>query len=102
VPTDREQRKNQTYGLMMIRKPGVPGMIHLLWPFIVAFTNGIFGQDQDIVEAEQRAFDAQGEDQNQEIFPVIQALRTLLIEKGVPINLDPPAPIKLADLTAPH
>jgi renierapurpurin 18,18'-hydroxylase len=100
VPTDREQRKNQTYGLMMIRKPGIPGVIHLLWPFIVAFTNGIFGQDQHIVEAEQKAFDEQGEDQNQEIFPAIQALRALLIEKGIPLELGQrvAAPVKLADL----
>ena len=92
-PTDRAQRKNQTYGLMMIRKPGIPGMIHLIWPIIVAFTNGIFGQDTHIVEAEQAAFDAQGEDRNQEIFPAIQALRALLIEKGVPLAFEPPAQV---------
>ena len=86
TPLDREQRRNQTYGLMMIRKPGIPGLMPLLWPFIVAFTNGIFGQDTHIVEAEQAAFDAQGEDRNQEIFPAIQALRALLIEKGVPLE----------------
>ena len=86
-PTDREQRKNQTYGLMMIKKPGIPGMIHVIWPFIVAFTNGIFTQDTQIVEAEQSAFDAQGEDRNQEIFPAIQALRALLIDKGVPLEV---------------
>lgn len=83
IPVDAEQRVNQTYGLMMIRKPGIPGAIHLLWPFIIWFTEGIFGQDQDIVEAEQAAFDAQGEDQNQEIFPIIQKLRALLVDKGV-------------------
>ena len=62
-----------------------------MWPFIVAFTNGIFGQDTKIVEAEQAAFDAQGEDWNQEIFPAIQALRALLIDKGVPLDLEPKA-----------
>ena len=55
VPLDREQRRNQTYGLMMVRKPGIPGLTHLMWPFIVWFTNGIFAQDRLIVEAEQRA-----------------------------------------------
>ncbi len=85
VPIDAEQRKNQTYGLMMIRKPGIPGAIHALWPFIAWFTDGIFGQDKDIVEAEQRAFDAQGEDQNNEVFPIIQKLRKLLIESGTPL-----------------
>lgn len=86
MPVDREQRVNQTYGLMMIRKPGIPGVIHLLWPFIVMFTNGIFGQDRDIVEAEQRAFDEQGEDRNNEIFPVILKLKDLLTRSGVPIR----------------
>jgi hypothetical protein len=85
VPTDREQRACHTFGLMMIRKPGIPGLIHLLWPFIVWFTEGIFAEDRWIVEEEQKAFDRQGADANQEIFPVIQALRALLIAQGVPL-----------------
>lgn len=86
MPVDGEQRINQTYSLMMIRKPGLPGAIHLLWPFIIWFTNGIFGQDTKIVEAEQRAFDEQGGDWNNEIFPVIQKLQALLARRGVPLN----------------
>ncbi|MBI4375043.1 MAG: aromatic ring-hydroxylating dioxygenase subunit alpha [Elusimicrobia bacterium] len=87
VPVDREQRVNHSFGLMMIRRPAVPGLIHLFWPFIVLFTNAIFGQDQWIVEQEQRAHDAQGRDMNQEIFPIIRELRALLSRSGVPINL---------------
>lgn len=83
VTVDREQRWNHTYGLMMIRKPGFPGLAHLLWPFIVWFTEGIFAQDRHIVEEEQKAFDRQGADWNNEIFPVIQDLRQLLIGCGV-------------------
>ena len=86
VPVDREQRINHTYGLMNIRKPGVPGLINLLWPFIVWFTEGIFTEDRWVVEMEQSAFDAQGADWNQEIFPVILSLRDVLIRNGVPIN----------------
>jgi phenylpropionate dioxygenase-like ring-hydroxylating dioxygenase large terminal subunit len=85
IPLDREQRSNHTFGLMMIRKPGLPGLVHFLWPFIVRFTEGIFGQDRRIVEAEQRAFDAQGKDLNQEVFPAIQRLKTLLARRGVNI-----------------
>jgi len=88
VPTDADQRENQTYGLMSVRKPGIPGAINILWPFIILFTNGIFGQDKDIVEAEQRAFDAQGEDWNNEVFPIIQKLRHLLVNQGVGIEKD--------------
>ncbi len=82
VPTDLEQRQNQTYGLLMIGKPNIPGLVHLLWPFIVAFTNGIFAQDKEIVEAEQRAFDRQGQDLNQEISPAILRLREVLVQNG--------------------
>jgi phenylpropionate dioxygenase-like ring-hydroxylating dioxygenase large terminal subunit len=84
VPIDKEQRINHSYGLMMIRKPGVPGLIHLFWPFIRFFTDGIFSQDQEIVEAEQAAHDVQGEDLNQEVFPVIKSLREVLRKNGIP------------------
>jgi len=86
VPLDHEQRRNQTYGLMMVRKPGIPGLTHLMWPFIVWFTNGIFAQDRLIVEAEQRACDELGGDHNQEIFPIIQKLKQLLTRKGVALQ----------------
>ena len=86
VPVDREQRVNHTYGLMMIRKPPIPLLIHLLWPFMVWFTNGIFAEDRWVVEEEQKAFDRQGADENQEIFPVIRALRGLLLERGVALE----------------
>jgi phenylpropionate dioxygenase-like ring-hydroxylating dioxygenase large terminal subunit len=86
VPLDHEQRRNQTYGLMSVRKPGVPGLMHLMWPFIVWFTNGIFAQDKTIVEAEQRACDELGGDHNQEIFPIIQKLKDLLTREGVPLS----------------
>jgi phenylpropionate dioxygenase-like ring-hydroxylating dioxygenase large terminal subunit len=85
VPLDREQRTNQTWGLMMVRKPGIPGLMNLMWPFIVWFTNGIFEQDRLIVEQEQRACDALGGDCNQEVFPVIQKLKALLARRGVPM-----------------
>jgi phenylpropionate dioxygenase-like ring-hydroxylating dioxygenase large terminal subunit len=85
VPIDREQRKNHTFGLINIRKPGIPGLIHLMWPFIHYFTQGIFDEDRWIVELEQKAFDQQGADWNNEIFPVILKVRELLIRKGVPL-----------------
>lgn len=85
VPVDAGQRVNQTFGLMMIRKPGFPGLINMLWPLIIWFTEGIFTEDRRIVEEEQKAFDLQGADRNQEIFPVIQSLRKILIDQGVPL-----------------
>lgn len=78
VPVDREQKVNRTLGLMMIRRPGIPGAIHAAWPFIAKFTDGIFAQDKRIVELEQQAWDAQGGDRNREVFPVIKALREVL------------------------
>src|SRR3989338_1165591 len=71
VPVDRPQRRNHSVGLMMIRRPGLPGLIQLFWPFIVLFTEGIFAQDRRVVELEQAAYDAQGADWNQQIFPLI-------------------------------
>ena len=86
IPVDAKQRINHTFGLINVRRPSyVPWLLDVLWPFIVYFTNGIFGEDKWVVEMEQAAFDAQGEDWNQEIFPVILKVRELLIRQGLPI-----------------
>jgi phenylpropionate dioxygenase-like ring-hydroxylating dioxygenase large terminal subunit len=84
VPLDAEQRTSHQLGLMMIRKPGFPGLIHLMWPFIVRFTEGIFAEDRWIMEEEQKAFDAQGVDWNREISAPILGLREVLRARGVP------------------
>ncbi|SDR42102.1 hypothetical protein SAMN05443245_5799 [Paraburkholderia fungorum] len=84
VPLDREQRTNRTFGLLSIRKPGIPGVLNLAWPLLVWFTERIFKEDREIVEAEQRAHDSQGADWNHEVFPVINQLRALLREGGAP------------------
>jgi renierapurpurin 18,18'-hydroxylase len=86
VPTDEAQGRNHTYGFIMVQKPPIPGVIHLLWPVITLFTEGIFGQDRAIVEAEQRAYEAQGADLNNEVSPVIQSLKALLARRGVPLQ----------------
>jgi phenylpropionate dioxygenase-like ring-hydroxylating dioxygenase large terminal subunit len=85
VPVDRAQRTHHTFGMIMVRKPRLPGLINIMWPFITWFTEGIFKEDRLIVEAEQRAFDQQGADWNQEISPVIVALREVLIDQGLPL-----------------
>jgi hypothetical protein len=69
----------------MVQKPPIPGVIHLLWPVITLFTEGIFGQDRAIVEAEQRAYEVQGADLNNEVSSVIQSLKALLARRGVPL-----------------
>jgi renierapurpurin 18,18'-hydroxylase len=83
VPRDKEQKTNQTYGLMMIRRPSIPGVLELFWPFVVWFTNHIFTEDRYICELEQAAFDRQGADMNHEIFPVIRTLRRVLTNNSV-------------------
>ncbi|MGI9229187.1 MAG: Rieske 2Fe-2S domain-containing protein [Gammaproteobacteria bacterium] len=88
VPIDKQQRINHTFGLMNIRKPGIPGLMELLWPFIIWFTEGIFTEDRWVVEMEQAAHDQQGSDWNQEIFPVIIRLRNMLIRRGLPLVED--------------
>lgn len=84
-PVDKDQSSNRSFGLMSIKKPGVPGLIHAFWPFICMFTDGIFKQDQDIVEAEQRAWDEHQGDRNKEIFPLIRELRGVLERNGRPL-----------------
>lgn len=86
VPQDKAQRTNRTFGLLSVRKPRIPGLLHLAWPLLVLFTERIFKEDRDIVEMEQAAYDAQGKDLNQEVFPVIQNLRQLLLRRGVAAN----------------
>ena len=51
---------------------------------MIWFINRIFAEDRAIVEAEQAAYDRQGGDWNQEVFPVIRDLRALLTAKGLP------------------
>ncbi len=86
IPVDKEQRINHTFGMIMVHRPPIPGLINLLWPFITWFTEGIFKEDRWIVELEQKAHDAQGSDWNQEIFPIILDLRDLLVRGGVPLD----------------
>jgi phenylpropionate dioxygenase-like ring-hydroxylating dioxygenase large terminal subunit len=85
IPVDRAQRINHTFGLMMIRRPAWRPLLDIFWPFIVWFTNGIFAEDRWVCELEQAAFDAQGADWNQEIFPAIRGLRKVLVDNGTPL-----------------
>jgi renierapurpurin 18,18'-hydroxylase len=88
VPEDAGQRTNHVYGLLMIEKPPIPGAIHLAWPFIRHFTERVFAEDRMAVEAEQRAWEEQGEDWNHEVFPLILDVRHVLRTNGVPLRSD--------------
>ena len=83
TPQDEAQRRNRTFGLLSVRKPKIPGLLQAAWPLLVLFTERIFREDREIVEMEQAAHDAQGEDRNQEVFPVIRNLRALLMARGI-------------------
>ncbi|HUN31268.1 MAG TPA: aromatic ring-hydroxylating dioxygenase subunit alpha [Trebonia sp.] len=89
VPEDAAQRTSHAYGLLMIGRPPVPGALHLAWPFIRRFTERVFAEDRMAVEAEQRAWDEQGQDRNHEVFPLILDLRDVLRANGVAIGPDP-------------
>ena len=82
TPLDAEQRTNRTYGYLSVKKPKLPGVIHAVWPFVTWFTENIFREDKEIVEFEQRAYDAQGTDWNNEVFPPIKDLRGVLARCG--------------------
>jgi phenylpropionate dioxygenase-like ring-hydroxylating dioxygenase large terminal subunit len=89
VPNDEQQRSHVSVGMLMIEKPPIPGLIHLFWPLIRRFTESVFSEDRAAVEAEQRAYDLQRADWNQEINPVIIALRDVLARNGVPLARPP-------------
>ena len=82
TPLDARQRTNRTYGYLSVKKPPVPGLIHAVWPFVVWFTENIFREDKDIVELEQQAYDSQGADWNNEVFPALRDLRDVLAQCG--------------------
>ncbi|KRQ17133.1 ferredoxin [Bradyrhizobium manausense] len=82
TPVDADQRKNQTFIMLSVRRPKIPGVLELAWPFLAKFTDRVFDEDREIVETEQAAYDAQGGDWNQEVFPAIRDLRELLALQG--------------------
>jgi phenylpropionate dioxygenase-like ring-hydroxylating dioxygenase large terminal subunit len=84
TPLDPEQRTNRTFGYLSVKKPPIPGLIHIVWPFVTWFTENIFREDKHIVECEQRAYDAQGADWNNELFPALRDLRGVLARCGLP------------------
>ncbi|MGW1292958.1 Rieske 2Fe-2S domain-containing protein [Streptomyces sp. NPDC002533] len=86
VPEDAEQRVCHAYGLLMIEKPRIPAALSVAWPFIRHFTERVFAEDRMAVEAEQRAWDEQGEDRNHEVFSLILDVRDVLRTNGVPIS----------------
>jgi phenylpropionate dioxygenase-like ring-hydroxylating dioxygenase large terminal subunit len=85
VPYDEHQRTHVSVGMLMIEKPPFPGLIHIFWPLIRRFAESVFTEDRMAVEAEQRAYDTQRADWNQEINPVIIALRDVLVRNGLPL-----------------
>ena len=86
TPLDAQQRTNRTYGYLSVKKPRFPGLIHAVWPLVTWFTENIFREDKQIVEHEQRAYDAQGADWNNELFAPLRDLRMVLARCGTPIK----------------
>jgi hypothetical protein len=85
TPVDQQQRHNRTFIVLSVRRPKLPLLLDAAWPALAWFTNRVFAEDCEIVEMEQSAYDSQGSDWNQEVFPPIRELRGLLAANGVPI-----------------
>jgi len=83
LPLDKAQRSTRVFGYLSVKRPGIPGVLDLAWPFITIFTERIFHEDKVIVEMEQAAHDAQGADWNNEVFPPIRDLREVLARCGI-------------------
>lgn len=88
TPLDAAQRTNRTFGYLSVKRPPLPGLIDAAWPFVIWFTEGIFREDKDIVEFEQRAYEAQGADWNNEVFPALRDLREVLARCGAPAPVE--------------
>lgn len=86
TPIDAQQKSNRTFGLLSVRRPRIPGLLDLAWPALIWLTERIFAEDREIVEMEQAAYDEQGADWNQEVFPAIRDLRALLAANGQTIS----------------
>jgi hypothetical protein len=63
-----------------------PERYFLLTSGINPFTESIFREDKEIVEYEQQAYEAQGTDWNNEVFPPLHDLRTVLARCGRPMT----------------
>lgn len=83
TPQGRDELANRTFGLLSVKRPKIPFILDIAWPFLIGFTNRIFAEDKDIVEMEQQAWRELGGDHNNEVFPVIRLLRELLVACGV-------------------
>jgi renierapurpurin 18,18'-hydroxylase len=86
TPLDAAQRANRTFGYLSVKRPRIPVLLDAVWPLVTRFTENIFAEDKEIVEYEQRAYDAQGADWNNEVFPPIRDLRTVLARCGLPLG----------------
>ena len=82
TPVGSKQTTNRTFGYLSVKKPRFAGLLYMAWPLVTWFTESIFREDKEIVEREQAAYDAQGADLNNEIFPAIRDLRALLLRCG--------------------
>jgi phenylpropionate dioxygenase-like ring-hydroxylating dioxygenase large terminal subunit len=85
TPVDQQQRFNRTFIVLSVRRPKIPLLLDVAWPMLRWFTDRVFAEDCEIVEMEQSAYDSQGGDWNQEVFPPIRELRALLAANGVPM-----------------
>ncbi len=88
IPVNQDQRVHKSFGMLMIKKPPIPGLIYLFWPFMRWFTESVFSEDRMAVIAEQNAYDRQGGDWNNEVFQLTLDLREVLIRNGIPINAE--------------
>lgn len=82
VPIGKNQESTRPTGLLLVRKPWIPGLLELTRPVFEFFANGVYNEDKRILELEQAAFNELGHDGNQEVVPFLLELRRLLVACG--------------------
>lgn len=83
IPVGEREDVTRPVGLLLVRRPIVPGLLSALKPILLGIALRIFEEDRKMMELEQRAYDLQGSDQTREEAPFLLDLRQLLRDRGL-------------------
>lgn len=78
IPVGADEAVTRPIGLLLVRRPTVPGLLALLKPILLRVAQNIFREDKEMMELEQKAYVAQGVDLTKETAPFLLELRRLL------------------------
>jgi phenylpropionate dioxygenase-like ring-hydroxylating dioxygenase large terminal subunit len=83
IPVGVQEKITQPIGVLVVRRPTLPGLLFLLRPLLLSIAQRIFEEDREMMELEQNAYDQQGTDRTREDAPFLSELRRVLLTRGV-------------------